>query len=386
MRQLLNVLYRLYALISTLRRRGLGWGAVSRTIAVEFASRAWRVLARPVNAMLLGAPSSAVRFRRFLSREVSGPGCFFVIAMPRTLHYLFPSLDLLPADLAVVIIGNGLRSWERRALARRYPDRARFDLPALPGTSQMHGRALSLFLRCAEHDFGILDHDLYVFDSSLFDRLEPGPEECALAVFREVHRRLRLTYPETYFLYFNVGVMRSLMERYGIDARQYREPPASTRERLRELGLGEGECLKDYQDYFDTLCVLWSVAMAEGKAIRFMEGTAANSVWHVGGTSLGSPRTKDLDQLYIHARFMALLDDREVIVRSRELIRPFASAEEIRVRMRPGTEAWRVGEEMDRLIPLLRDALAGRRGAPQAADSGGADAALDLRRSEQRPA
>ncbi len=161
MRRLLNVLYRLYALISTLRRRGLGWGAVSRTIAVEFASRAWRVLARPVNAMLLGAPSSAVRFRRFLSREVSGPGCFFVIAMPRTLHYLFPSLDLLPADLAVVIIGNGLRSWERRALARRYPDRARFDLPALPGTSQMHGRVLSLFLRCAEHDFGILDHDLY---------------------------------------------------------------------------------------------------------------------------------------------------------------------------------------------------------------------------------
>ncbi|MBL8534938.1 MAG: hypothetical protein JNL33_13885 [Betaproteobacteria bacterium] len=373
MRRLFNVPYRLFVLVSTLRRRGLGWGAVCWWVPLEFASRAWRVLARPVNAGLLGASSSATRFRRFLAHEVSGPGCFFVIAMPRTLHCLMPALDLLPGDLPVVIVGNGLRGWERRALARRHPRRPRFDLPVLPGTSQMHGPVLSLFLRCAEHDFGILDHDLYVFDSSLFAQLALGPDECALAVFREVHRRLRLTYPETYFLYFNVRVMRSLMERYGIDARLYREPPASTRERLRELGLGEGEYLKDYQGYFDTLCVLWSVAMAEGKHVRFLEGPAANSVWHVGGTSLGSPRTKDLDQLYVHARFLALLDDREIAVRSRELIRPFDSAEDIRGRMRPGTEAWRIAEEMDRLIPLLREALANRPGRSQPADAGGGD-------------
>ena len=59
-----------------------------------------------------------------------------------------------------------------------------------------------------------------------------------VGVFEQASRRTGLRYPLTHLLYFNTQALRPLMQRWHIDARQYRRAPQQVAAPLAMLGLG----------------------------------------------------------------------------------------------------------------------------------------------------
>lgn len=354
-------LRRLVWLARVMRRRGYALPAIVTVhLPVVLAQRAYGKLARGLNAR---GPIRAVNRARFAAfqrahRGVAG-GHYYVIVMPRTLHFLRPCLDLLPRDVRVVLVSNGARAWERKRLRAEYPQHPMVVLATLPGTSLVHGDAINLMLDHDDTDFGILDHDLYVFDPAIFERARPARHECAFALFSDISHRTGRRYPETYFLHFNRTVMRALAERYGVDARLYRRAPRKAARRLADFGWSEALFLKDTQDFLDTLQLLFALAAADGCPVRLDDTMDEAAACHVGGTSMGTHRTKDLAQLYIHRRFIDLAGDAQIGRCYAAMTAPLRSAEDIRARMRPGHDESRVADRVDWLIGRLQAAREG---------------------------
>lgn len=349
-----------------MRDRGLGWAAVLlRQAPAALVLRGWRVVVQPLVGRGPGRWWNARRWRAFQARLPAGhQPRFIVIVMPNMLHYLLPCLALLDGQVQVVLLANGARRWERELLRERFPEWPMLALHTLPRVSLAHGDVISLLL--AEHsgDFGIIDHDCYVFDERLFTQMQPAADEAMLAFFGEDSRTVALRFPLTFLLYFHTEALRRLMASYRIDARLYRRTPLLARSAMLGLGLGPGRHLKWYHTFHDTLHVLLGVSWSEGLRVRWLESHAAVAVMHVGSTSVGTHHTKDLWALYIHLRFLELLDDPGLHERYAFLTAPLRSAVDVLARARPDDEAWRSLPVVDELIERLGSTLvdpAGRR-------------------------
>jgi hypothetical protein len=210
--------------------------------------------------------------------------------------------------------------------------------------------SISLLLTHHTGDFGIIDHDAHVLDPTLLQRLKPAAGECMVGVFEQTSRRTGLHYPLTHLLYFNTRALRSLMQRWHIDARQYRRAPPPVAAPLALLGLGLRSYLKDYHAFFDTLHVLIAVALAEGMTLRFEPVSQDAPVMHIGGTSTGSHHTKNLFALFIHLRFLELLDDPLITARYSFLVRPLRSSTDAMQRAELDDPAWQT-------LPMLEDLI-----------------------------
>lgn len=272
---------------------------------------AYRRLAQPVNR---SGPIAHVNRRRIGRLHAScglsaSGGQFYVIVMPGTLHFLLPCLALVPPHLQVLVLGNGATRWERRLIARRFPALPFCRLARLPGTRVTHGDVITLLLQTNVANFGLIDHDCYVFDGRIFESLAPGPNDCLTAVFGGVSAKSGLAYPETYLLFLNAAVLRATMNRYHVDARIYRKAPVALRDKLRRLGIGNAVFVKDYANFFDTLHLLLALAIADGHPCRFLQGFDAQAIAHVGGTSWRTTQTKELIDCYADWRFLDLADD-----------------------------------------------------------------------------
>ena len=292
----------------------------------------YRRLAQPINR---NGPIRTVNRRRIrrlhASCESSAPGNhFYVIVMPGTLHFLLPCLALLPPNLQVLLLGNGATRWERRLIARRFPALPFCSLARLLGTSVTHGDVITLLLEANSANFGLIDHDCYVFDRRIFESLSPGPGHCLTAAFGGISAKSGLAYPETSFLFLNAPVLRALMNRYHVDARIYRKLPAALRDTVRVLGIDGGVFIKDYANFFDTLHLLLALAIADGQPCRFLQGFDARAIAHVGGTSWRTTETKALINCYADWRFLDLADDEGLHRRYQSRTRPFRSAADAR--------------------------------------------------------
>ncbi len=340
--RLLANLRALRAAVAPLRERGFGRvQALLWQLPAAVASRAWRALAQPCNAMLLQrsvAASDLFGFQRGLPQE--GRPRLYVIVMPRTLHFLDPCLRLLADSAQLVLLANGAKPWEREWLARRFPALPMHVLPTLPASSAPHGAVVSLLLRTERTAFGLVDHDAYVFDGSLLPRLLPEGHDSMVSCFEARSASTGLAYPQTHLLFLNAPVLRGLMERWGVDARLYRRAPASAAQPFARLGLGPRSYLKPYQSFFDTLHVLLVVAAAEGWQPRFEAVDPAAPVWHVGGTSIGSHHTKHLFALFLHLRFLELVDDATLNQRYAFMAAPLRHSGEALQRAVPGDAGW----------------------------------------------
>jgi hypothetical protein len=189
-----------------------------------------------------------------------------------------------------------------------------------------------------------------VLDPTLLQRLKPAAGECMVGVFEQASRRTGLHYPLTHLLYFNTQALRPLMQRWHIDARQYRRAPPQVAAPLALLGLGLRGYLKDYHAFFDTLHVLLAVALSEGMTLRFEPLNQDTPVIHIGGTSIGSHHTKNLFALYIHLRFLELLDDPLITARYAFLVSPLRSSTDAMQRADLDDPAWQT-------LPMLEDLM-----------------------------
>lgn len=336
-------LRRLRAALQPMRQRGHTWAAsVLWQLPAAAALRAWRRVAQALNSHLLNQPLNAARLAHFQQGLPPTPQMrAYVIVMPHTLHFLMPCLRLLQGQTPLVLVANGAKAWELAWLQQRLPDVPVFRLCTLPGSSLAHGDVVSLLLAQHRGDFLLVDHDAYVFDATLLQRLRPQGRECLVSAFAQLSRTTGRPYPLTHLLAFNAEALRQLMLRHGIDARLVHRAPQRLADLLTSVGLGPGRYLKDYQRFHDTLHLLLAVAQAEGWPWR-LEGAddVPPSVMHVGGTSIGSHHTKSLFDLYIHLRFIDLLGDPLVRQRYAFLTHPLTSADQALQRRPAADPAW----------------------------------------------
>ena len=357
-------LRQLRAALAPMCQRGLSLtGALLWQLPAAVALRGWRKLAQWLNARLLNRPLNAARFAAFQHSLSATEGLrWYVIVMPHTLHFLLPCLKLLQKQVPavpLVLLANGAKGWELALLRQRLPGLPMFRLRTLPGSSLPHGDALSLLLEHHRGDFGIVDHDAYVFDPGLLARMKPAAGECMVTVFAQTSSATGLVVPLTHVLSFDAEALRRLMHRHRIDARQSRRVPARVAPLLARIGLGPGVYLKDYQRFHDTLHLLLGVALAEGLRVRVEAMDDAAPVMHVGGTSIGSHHTKNLFALHVHLRFLELLGDPLISARYAFLTRPLRSAAEALQRRPPGDRSWSTLPVVDELMRRLQAAGAG---------------------------
>ena len=326
----------------------------------------YRRLAQPINR---SGPFRMLNRRRIRRLHASATlsragGHFYVIAMPGTLHFLLPCLAQLPPQLEVMLLGNGAKRWERRLIARRFPALPFCTLARLPGTSVTHGDVITLLLETNDANFGLIDHDCYVFDRRIFESLAPGSDDCLTAVFGGISAKSGLAYPETWLLFLNVAVLRTLMNRYHVDARVYRKVPAALRDTVSRLGIDGTVFIKDHANFFDTLHLLIALAIAEGHPCRFLQGFDARAIAHIGGTSWRTTETKELINCYADWRFLDLANDAALHRRYRSRTRPFRSAADVRSSIPLTPESFARLAWIDALVDRLAAATVPRPAEP----------------------
>lgn len=341
-----------------MRERGLNLASVLLVhIPVAVFFRGWRVLARSINSGLFLRVLNQPRFAVFQDKLVaSSLPRFYVIVMPHTLHFLLPCLALLRGRAQIILLNNGAHRWEMRILAERFPKLPIFHVWTLPLSSLEHGYVINLLLSNHRDNFGIIDHDCYIFDGSIFSQLVPASDECLLGLFSEESASVAIKFPLTYFLYFNANVLSGLMQKYRVGAQLYRETPPTARNALATIGLGPRVFWKQYHNFRDTLHVLLGVAVADGLKFRFLTSDVEIPAMHVGGTSIGTHHSKDMLAIYINLLFLELLDDANIRSKYAFLTAPLRTAADARMRIDSTHQCWQLLPVAETLVQRLRDA------------------------------
>jgi len=278
------------------------------------------------------------------------PPRFYLIVMPGTLHFVLPCVRLVPAGVSLVLLLNGAAAAEADLLERRFPHRPAFRLAALPGSSLSHGGVLNLLFAAQDQDFGILDHDLYVFQPEIYQQLHLDDNCVAVGAFRLYNRKANLFFPTTHFLFFNIKLIKNIIKKYDIGAQIYNKPPPQLKTILSALQLTPDNYLKDYLNYFDTLNLIWALALHEGYTFRFFPLTYGEFIYHLGATSHG---TKDLYQAYIQQKFLELPENHEVACLYGGRAPGAASSDALKHRLPPTDYTQRFLAETDRWLAKL---------------------------------
>jgi hypothetical protein len=85
-----------------------------------------------------------------------------------------------------------------------------------------------------------------------------------------------------------------------------------------------------------------------------IEPGSADSVYHVGGTSIGTHHTKDLIHLYTHLRFLELSGEALLQSRYAAVAAPFTSARQIYDKLQGTAHAFDQIALVDRLVDKLK--------------------------------
>jgi len=252
-----------------------------------------------------------LRLRGMVQPEES----FFVIVMPGGFHIAKLAIDYFPAGSNVIVIGNGVDAEEAAWAKRRLPVRRVLRTRVL----LEHHEVLDAIFASWRKNFGILDYDCFVFDPSLIGRMtELAPDASMNAAFFRASREPDIKVPETFLLFFNVPVIRALMERYRVATGPIRWQPLSpeVKARLGSIGLSESRLPEEHKPYFDTLRLLMMLGICDGHPYRFVVEIPASpspreDAFHVGGVS--NPRSVKgiwaLRGSYFWRRVLELTDD-----------------------------------------------------------------------------
>jgi len=304
-------LRRIYYFLLGLRQQGYKTHWILFYHAPKLAlSRFYAKLARKINGKLINPIINRNLIHQFHKSHHEELGQhFYLIVMPGVLHFLVPCLKLIPKKIPLFLLFNGTKEWEIQYLNKHFPDIPGLKLKTLPASSLAHGDIITLLLKSNSKNFGILDHDLYLFDDKVFSNLEFEKDECLLAIYAEQSEKTSLVYPHTCFLFFNVSLISSVMSRYKIDATLYKKVPPRLKDKLSNIGLTDGVYLKDYHNFFDTLNLILAMAFTEKLQVRYIDLKDPLKTIHVGGTSMGQHITKDLSDIYIRLCFLEYIND-----------------------------------------------------------------------------
>jgi hypothetical protein len=212
----------------------------------------------------------------------------FVVVMPRTLGWLDPCLKLVPEEVPLYLIGNGVPRREMSVLAKSHPTRRILALSVLPGSFVRHGTVLDLIVAATGGDFFLLDHDCYVFEPRLFRSVKWREDEFLgfvdLPGFSIINKATGMKFPRTHFLAVRRDKLLELRSRYGIGCEKARRTPRRVVDLLAGIGLGDHNFPPARMRFYDTLQLAMAVAFAEGWKARELPAEEG-SIAHIGGTA-----------------------------------------------------------------------------------------------------
>jgi hypothetical protein len=143
------------------------------------------------------------------------------------------------------------------------------------------------------------------------------------------------------------------MQEYGVGAQAYHQVPERVLSRFESLGLRKGETMKSYHEFYDTLHVLLALAYADGLSVARIEPQLPDSVYHIGGTSIGTHHTKDLIHLYTHLKFLELSGEPLLQRHYAAIASPFASSAEVHAKLEGTAHDFHQIQLVDRLVKKL---------------------------------
>jgi hypothetical protein len=148
-------------------------------------------------------------------------------------------------------------------------------------------------MECNDSDFGIIDPDCFVLDDSFFSMLQIGNNEFAISPFHSVNKLADITFPRTYFLFFNTPLIHRIRKQYEISFKQCWTIPPRLEPALRVLNLGYHNFPHDTVNYFDNFQLIWAMAFHQGfsfaagpPSTRTARGGRQNRIVHVGASSM----------------------------------------------------------------------------------------------------
>lgn len=237
---------------------------------------------------------------------------FYVIVVPLVLHFLIPAIRLVQQHVNIVFVLNGISPVEEGALRKEFPDIPTLRPWTFPKSIWPHGYLLSLLLRNSNCDFGILDHDFFLFNPSALSNLQFSEKEFSICVNTWTNSRSGQLFPCTHMLYIKVALIQDIMKRYAVDAQLYKRIPKNVQPVLKVIGLSLNNPPKEYQSFFDSFLMLSALATKEGFKVQVLN-IPDYDYMHVGGTSIGLQSTKEPVHHYVSARLLDLLSDNKVI-------------------------------------------------------------------------
>jgi len=226
--------------------------------------------------------SNEVRFKDFQKQHWDRlNNHFYIIVVPRTLAMLECCLSFLPRNLRLFLILNGIQPWEQEFLNRVYPNIPKFILQT-NDQPILHDRVLDLLMECNHFNFGIIDQDCFVIDSSFFSKLQITDSEFAISPFSNLNEKSNITFPRTYLLLFNTPVIHHIRKEYNLSFKRCWTIPSRLEAQLTDLDLGYHNFPHDSLNYFDNFQLIWAVAMRLG--FSFGAGPSSKII-HIGATS-----------------------------------------------------------------------------------------------------
>jgi hypothetical protein len=223
---------------------------------------------------------------------------FYIIVMPNTLHFLFPCLRLIPNTVNVLLILNGVDAWEEEYLKGHCRDHSIFRLTTFCHSSISHGLVVNLLIDNNDSNFGILDHDLYVFNPTIFSRLKFEGDEFAIGVKHTYHLK-GSPFPVTNFLFFNIDLLKKIRNNYRIGAQEYNRIPLHLEPQLASLRQSYPNHQAYFDKCFDTMDLLFALALYEKLSFKFL-GVTLDDIYHIGET------TYDYESHHPHISYIGL--------------------------------------------------------------------------------
>jgi hypothetical protein len=214
---------------------------------------------------------------------------FFVVGVPGSLHLVELSLRYIPSGFNVVFISNGMDKWEQAWAMKHLGVHSIITIDKL----LIHAKVMDLIFDNFSEAFGILDYDCFIFNPSYFSRitsLESNSMLNALFVYKNLI--LNIEIPETFFLYFNTPIIKSLKQKYHVNCNLYKYPVLSrkVKQQLATIGIDENHYPEHFKNYFDTFRLLLCLGIADGYQVNFIDkfptvSVPSNEVFHVGGVA-----------------------------------------------------------------------------------------------------
>jgi hypothetical protein len=215
----------------------------------------------------------------------------FIIGIKGSLHIIDLCLKFIPNRVNVILILAGMDEWEIDWAKKHLCVSGYIVLDK----QLKHGAILDLLFKCRKSNFGIMDYDLFISNPIYFDLMRSiNSNSIGNVLFMYEDPNLHVKIPQTFFMFFNALMVRSIMQRFDVSCSvaKYEELSQRVKSKLQSINfdgrnMPEGNFGKDY---FDTFRLISLLGLADGYEFNWVNdsiesGLNESGVFHVSGIS-----------------------------------------------------------------------------------------------------